>query len=77
MVGWIRGRVYDLLGLMATGGDIVAGLVWATVQMAAAGEMAGDVAKRVLDVLTRIRWIPSYRTPIVLELIFVEVMNVL
>jgi hypothetical protein len=68
-VSWIRSRVYDLLGLMITGGDLVAGLVWATVRLAAAGTLSTARAKAVLSVLTRSRWVPSYRTPIMLELI--------
>ena len=74
---WIRGRVYDLLGLMITGGDLVAGLTWATVRLAAAGGIRDDQARAVLDVLARSRWFPSYRTPIMLELILTEVYEVL
>ena len=74
---WIRARVYDLLGLMITGSELVMSLVWATVQLAAAGELDGMRAKKVLGVLTRIRWIPSYRTPLILELTIMEVYNAL
>jgi hypothetical protein len=70
---WIRGRVYDLLGLMITGGDLVASLVWATVRLAAAGGVQDAQARAVLDVLARARWFPSYRTPIMLEMILTEV----
>lgn len=74
---WIRGRVYDLLGLMITGGDLVAGLTWATVRLAAAGGIQDAQARAVLDVLARARWYPSYRTPIMLELILTEVYEAL
>jgi len=66
---WIRARIYDLLGLMITGSDLVTGLVWATVRLAAAGTLTTAKAKAVLGVLSRSRWVPSYRTPLVLELI--------
>ena len=74
---WIRGRVYDLLGLMITGGDLVAGLTWATVRLAAAGGIQDGPARAVLDVLARARWFPSYRTPIMLEMILTEVYEAL
>lgn len=74
---WIRGRVYDLLGLMITGGDLVAGLTWATVRLAASGTLDSQKAKRVLDVLARARWVPSYRTPLMLECIVTGVYNAL
>ena len=74
---WIRGRVYDLLGLMLTGGDLVSGLVWATVRLAAVGTLNGKQATAVLEALTRARWVPSYRTPLVLEMIVVSVYNAL
>jgi hypothetical protein len=69
VAGWIRGRIYDLLGLMITGGELVSGLTWATVRMAAAGSLRTDQARAVLDVLSRSRWVPSYRTPLMMELI--------
>ena len=72
---WIRGRIYDLLGLMITGSDLVAGLVWATVRLAASGSLPTAKAKAVLSTLTRARWVPSYRTPLVLEMIVVAVYN--
>ena len=75
VAGWIRGRVYDLLGLMTTGGELVAGLAWATVRMAAAGTLSSAKAKAVLSVLARIRWFPSYRIPLIMELILTEVYN--
>jgi hypothetical protein len=74
---WIRGRVYDLLGLMITGGDMVASLTWAVVRLAAAGGIRDDQARAVLDVLARARWFPSYRTPIMLELILTSVYEAL
>lgn len=74
---WIRGRVYDLLGLMIVGADLVSGLTWATVRMAAAGTLDTPRAIAVLEVLTRARWVPSYRTPLMLELIIASVYNAL
>lgn len=71
--GWIRGRVYDLLGLMILGSDLVSGLTWATVRMAAAGALETAKAKAVLGVLARARWVPSYRTPLMLEMILTAV----
>lgn len=70
---WIRARVYDLLGLMISGSDLVASLTWATVRMAATGSLAPAKAAAVIDVLSRARWVPSYRIPLVLELIVSEV----
>lgn len=72
---WIRGRIYDLLGLMITGSDLVAGLVWATVRLAASGSLPTEKAKAVLSTLSRARWVPSYRTPLMLEMIVVAVYN--
>lgn len=72
---WIRGRVYDMLGLMATGGEIVAALTWATVRGAAAGSISGKTATAILEVLARSRWFPSYRTPLMLEMILTAVYN--
>ena len=72
---WIRGRIYDLLGLMITGSDLVSGLVWATVRLAASGSLPSAKAKGVLSTLTRARWVPSYRTPLMLEMIVVAVYN--
>jgi len=74
---WIRGRIYDLLGLMITGSDLVSGLTWATVRLAASGSLSTVKAKAVLDVLSRVRWVPSYRTPLILELIVSSVYNAL
>ena len=74
---WIRERVYDLLGLMITGSELVAGLTWATVRLAAAGGLDTPRAKAVLGVLARARWVPSYRTPIMLELIVAAVYDAL
>jgi hypothetical protein len=72
---WIRGRIYDLLGLMITGSDLVSGLVWATVRLAASGSLPSAKAKAVLSTLSRARWVPSYRTPLMLEMIVVAVYN--
>ena len=74
---WIRGRIYELLGLMITGSDLVGFLAWATVRMAAAGALPSAKAKAVLGVLARARWVPSYRTPLMLEMIVVAVYNAL
>lgn len=74
---WIRGRIYDLLGLMITGSDLVTGLVWSTVRLAASGSLASNKAKAVLSTLARARWVPSYRTPLMLEMIVVSVYNAL
>jgi len=74
---WIRGRIYDLLGLMITGSDLVSALVWATVRLAASGSLGSAKAAAVLSVLARARWVPSYRTPLVLEMIVVSVYNAL
>jgi len=74
---WIRARIYDLLGLMITGSDLVGFLAWATVRLAAAGTLDTVRAKAVLSVLSRARWVPSYRTPIMLETIVVAVYNAL
>lgn len=74
---WIRARIYDLLGLMITGSELVSGLVWATVRLAASGSLSTAKAKAVLGVLSRSRWVPSYRTPLVLELIVTAVYEAL
>jgi hypothetical protein len=74
---WIRARIYDLLGLMITGSDLVAGLAWATVRLAASGALSTAKAKAVLSVLSRSRWVPSYRTPLMLEMIVAAVYNAL
>jgi hypothetical protein len=74
---WVRARVYDLLGLMVVGGDMVSALVWATVRLAAAESLNTAQAQAVLGVLARARWVPSYRFPLVLELILMEVYNAL
>ena len=70
---WIRARVYDLLGLMITGSGLTAGLVWSTVRLAASGSITDAQATRVLNVLERVRWAPSYRTPLMLEMIVAAV----
>ncbi len=74
---WIRARVYDLLGLMILGSDLVSGLTWATVRMAATGAMSSEQAYAVLGLLARTRWLPSYRTPIMLEAILSEIYDTL
>jgi hypothetical protein len=74
-VPWIRARIYELLGLMLTGSDLVSGLAWATVRLAASGSLSTPKALAVLDVLVRARWVPSYRIPIMLETIVVAVYN--
>lgn len=72
-VGWIRARIYELLGRMITGADLVAGLTWAVVRMAAAGTLSTPRAKAALHILARSRWVPSYRTPLMLEMIVASV----
>ena len=74
---WLRARVYELLGLMITGGDLVAGLTWATVRLAAAGALDTGRATTVLNVLARARWVPSYRTALMFELIVASVYGAL
>lgn len=74
-VDWVRARVYDLLGLMVVGGDMVSAMVWATVRLAAAGSLNTTQATAVLGILARARWVPSYRFPLVLELILMEIYN--
>ena len=74
---WIRARIYELLGLMITGSDLVGFLTWATVRLAASGSLSTAKAKAVLGVLARSRWVPSYRTPLILEMIVVSVYNAL
>jgi hypothetical protein len=76
-VVWIRVRIYELLGRMITGADLVAGLVWAVVRMAAAGTLSSPRAKAALHVLSRSRWVPSYRTPLMLEMIVASVYDAL
>jgi hypothetical protein len=72
-VPWIRERVYDLLGLMITGADLVSGIAWATVRLAASGSLSTHQAMATLRVLAKSRWIPSYRTPLMLEMILISV----
>jgi hypothetical protein len=74
---WLRARVYELLGLMITGGDLVAGLTWATVRLAAAGALDTPRATAVLNVLAKARWVPSYRTALMFELIVASVYGAL
>jgi hypothetical protein len=70
---WIRARVYDLLGLMITGADLIAGMTWAVVRLAAAGALDSVRARAAIDVLARARWVPSYRTALMFELIVASV----
>jgi len=70
---WIRARIYELLGRMITGSDLVSGMVWAVVRMAAAGTLSTPRAKAALNILARSRWVPSYRTPLMLEMIVASV----
>lgn len=74
---WIRGRVYDLLGLMLVGAELVAALTWSVVRLAAAGSISDAQAKKCLDLLARARWYPSYRTPLMLEMILTGIYNAL
>ena len=76
-VKWIRARVYELLGLMITGAELTSNLVWSTVRLAAAGTITDAQASQVLDTLVRVRWVPSYRTPLILELIITSVYQAL
>jgi hypothetical protein len=76
-VAWIRARVYDLLGLMTTGSELVGGLTWATVRLAVSGSLTDKKAIAVLQVLAKARWIPSYRTPLMLEMIIMSVYEAL
>jgi len=77
VAGWIRGRVYDLLGLMIVGAELVGALTWSVVRMAATGALRDGQARRCLGVLARARWYPSYRTPLMLELILTAVYEAL
>jgi hypothetical protein len=70
---WIRARVYELLGLMITGSELTSGLVWSTVRLASTGTITDAQATKVLDILSRVRWVPSYRTPLILEMIVAAV----
>jgi hypothetical protein len=72
-VKWIRARVYELLGLMITGADLTSNLVWSTVRLATTGAITDAQATRVIDVLSRVRWVPSYRTPLMIETIIASV----
>lgn len=77
VAGWIRGRVYDLLGLMITGSELVSALTWSTLRMGANRSLTDAQTKACLDVLARARWFPSYRTPLMLEMIVTAVYNAL
>ena len=77
VAGWIRGRVYDLLGLMLVGAELVAALSRSVVRLAAAGSLSDGQARRCLDLLARARWYPSYRTPLVLEMILTGIYKAL
>lgn len=75
VAGWIRGRVYDLLGLMITGSELVSALTWSTLRMGASKVLTDAQTRACLDVLARARWFPSYRTPLMLEMIVTAVYN--
>lgn len=75
VAGWIRGRVYDLLGLMITGSELVSALTWSTLRMGASKALTDAQTRACLDVLARARWFPSYRTPLMLEMIVTAVYN--
>lgn len=75
--GWIRARVYEMLGLMLTGGELVQTLTWATVRMAAAGALAPVKAQKILILLAGVRWGPSYRTPLMLEMVLSDIYEAL
>jgi len=70
---WIRARVYEMLGLMLTGTELVSSLTWATVRLAATGALSSEKARAVLTVLAGVRWFPSYRTPLMLEMVLTDV----
>lgn len=72
-VAWIRDRTYDLMGMLCGGADIVSGFTWATVRLAAAGTLDDERARRVLSALVAARWVPTYRTPIMIECIITSV----
>jgi hypothetical protein len=72
-VTWIRARVYEMLGLMLTGGELVSSLSWATVRLAAAGTLSDEKARAILAMLAGVRWFPSYRTPLMLENVLMDV----
>lgn len=74
-IKWIRARVYELLGLMITGSELTSCLTWSTVRLAAAGAITDKEATRIIDVLSRVRWVPSYRTPLMLEMIIAATFN--
>jgi hypothetical protein len=58
---------------MITGSDLIASLTWATVRLAASGSLTDKKARATLQVLAKARWIPSYRTPLMLEMILISV----
>jgi len=74
---WIRARVYEMLGLMLTGGELVQTLTWATVRMTATGALAPAKARKILNLLTSVRWTPSYRTPLMLEMVLSDIYEAL
>lgn len=76
-VAWIRARVYEMLGLMITGAELVSGLTWATVRLAAAGSLASPKAKAILTLLAATRWFPSYRTPLMIEQLLTDIYGLL
>lgn len=76
-VEWIRGRVYDMLGLMMTGAELVSGLTWATVRLAASGTLPTSTARAILALLATTRWFPSYRTPLMMEQLLMDIYGLL
>lgn len=74
-VTWIRARVYEIMGLMITGGDLIAWSTLAIVRLAADGKIATAVALRTIRKLSEICWIPSYRIPLMMEFILVEMFD--
>jgi len=74
---WLRDRTYDLLGLMVTGGDLIGWLSFAIVRLASEHKITTPVAKTALTGIAAIRWIPSYRTPLMIEYILFTVFNAL
>lgn len=74
-VTWIRARVYEIMGLMITGGDLIAWSTLAIVRLAAEGKISTPVALRTIKKLGEICWIPSYRIPLMIEFILVEMFD--
>ena len=60
---------------MITGSELTSCLVWSTVRLAAAGGISDEQATILITVLSQVRWVPSYRTPLMLEMIVTAVYN--